>query len=169
MADFFATRPANIARYFTFEIYHPAVGSLRYIQNVKDKDLRIEVNGEHNAGELVTFNAASVEYSLGDQNSESGKRQASIQLGRVGTDTKKHLRAINRYNSSNPNIDTTDIFIRFYQDGDEYPVNVIKLYVTTVNLEDDLVSIDASDEDIAYKDVSLIYTATKFPGMKVIE
>jgi len=99
--------------YKTFEIYHPAIGSVRYVKGqYYSKTFTTSDSGE------VTFLPAAMKISLPDM-SEYGNLSMKIDLGRVGSQLKEKLRLIDDYNIATPNTDTTKFIYREFVDGVE--------------------------------------------------
>lgn len=161
MPDVFAARVKKLT-FYTFEVYHPAIGYLRFVRDqMQEKHLTLK------NGSVVTFQPASFEVKLPNlNNGGSGVVEMTVQLGRVGTEVKSKLRAISAYNQSTPNVTTTDFVYRTFIDGVEDAS--IQLWVKNVTIDGDSVAFSASEDNPQAIDVSRRYLAQDFKGLRVI-
>jgi len=146
--------------YRTFEISHPAISTIRYVGGqFYTKTLTLK------NGTQVTFEPIQMAVGLPSMN-QYGTLSMKIDIGRVGTQVKKHLQAIDAYNLANPNTATTSFIYREFIDNVE--AYSLEMWVKDVIIEGQNVAILASDDNPAAINVAEIYTAERFPGLTVL-
>ena len=167
MDTFFETRERKIY-YETFEVYHPAIGTIRYVNGqFVDKLFTIESDADRNAGQIVTFKAASF-VQTPPSISEDGVLSITNQLGRIGSQMKQYMKAIAAYRDLNPNTTPAEYILREYLQGQDQPAGIVKLSISGVVINNDAVAITASDDNANSINVARRYRAQDFPGLKVI-
>lgn len=161
---FFTTKPRQI--YFeTVEIYHPQIGTLRFVaRQYFDKIMTLESTAPRNPNQAVTFKPASMEISPLDQ-SDNPVAGMAVQLGRVGQQVKDQLKKI----SGTGWFDQMEFIYRAYDGSDlSAPINVPPvLFVSGINMDSDSVSITAEDDNPMGVSVARKYLAQDFPGLEV--
>jgi hypothetical protein len=164
MNQFFETRERKI-RYETIEIYHPAVGVLRYVnKQFYDKNFTLESSADRNAGESVTFTAGNFEVQHPDV-SEDGVMSMQVQLGRIGTTVKQYVKQIRDYSLLNPNTTPAEFVYREFVDN---VPSVFNSWIGGITISGDSVAIIASDDNPASINVSTRYLSQNYPGLRVI-
>lgn len=161
---FFETRE-RVAKFEAIEVYHPAVGVIRYVnKQFYDKEFKLESGAPRNAGETVTFTAGNFQVQHPDV-SEDGVMSMTVQLGRIGTDIKSKLKAIKDYNLNFANTLQTEYIYREFING---VPSTFSAWISNITISGDSVAITASDDNPALISVATRYSSQKFPGMKVI-
>lgn len=156
--QFFAQRQKK-SKMQAFEIYHPAIGYVRYVGGqFYSKTLTMR------DGSRVSFEPAQLKFSLPSM-SEYNTLSMKVELGRVGTMVKEKLRAIEEYNLANPNTTTTDF--RYFNFIDGVETYRIEMWVKDVILDDQFAAIIASDDNPAAINVAERYEVERFPGLAV--
>lgn len=156
----FLIKKERIRLYRTVEIYHPAIGVLRYVDGTIDpKFFTLEATAPRNAGQTVEFIGAGMRYTLPDQSDDNGTLE--VQLGRVGSPVKQLLKQVVGFTR----IQTGEVIIREYIDGATDGPFVLQLGLASVTITPDGVAILAELENPAIRAVSEIYTVERFPGL----
>jgi len=164
MNQFFETRERKI-RYETIEIYHPAIGTIRYVnKQFIDKQFTIEAGASRDAGLTVTFTAGNFTVQPPSV-SEDGVASMTVQLGRIGTLIKQELKSIRDYSIINPNTTPAEFVYREYVDN---VPSIFNSWIGAITIEGDSVAITASDDNPASISVATRYLSQNFPGLKVI-
>lgn len=142
-----------------FEITHPAFGVIRYAGGqFFDKTLTLA------SGKQLVFSPIQMKVGLPNMN-EFSTLSMKIDIGRVGSQVKKNLTAIDAYNVANPNTKTTPF--TYYQFIDGVEAYSLKMWVKSIALVGQNVAIIASDDNPAAINVAEAYTSERFPGMAV--
>lgn len=145
--------------YKAFVISHP-VGTKKYVQGqFYPKTFTLK------SGEQVTFDPASMKIDLPSMG-EYGTLSMKIDLGRVGTDAKNFVRAIEEYNTATPNKDVTQFSYYEFTDGVE--VLAFHMWVKNIIIDGQNVAIIASDDNPSAINVARTYKVEKFPGLAVL-
>ena len=164
MNQFFETREKK-ERFETIEIYHPAIDTIRYVNNqFVDRQFPIEAGAARDAGLTVTFTAGHFTVQPPDV-SEDGVASMTIQLGRIGTQIKQELKAIRDYSILNPNTTPAEFVYREYVDN---VPSIFNSWIGVVIIEGNNVAITASDDNPSSISVSTRYLSQNFPGLKGI-
>lgn len=157
---FFAQKK-RIMRYLTVEIYHPSIGTLRYVRRQQEPvTLTLENNAPRNGGEAVQFEGGNFNYTLPEQNDST--ISAEIQFGQVGRIFKQYLKQVSDADRSK----TGEVILREWVKGDTQPDYVLRLYLASIATEANGAAILATQDDPSNKGVSQIYTTSRFPALK---
>jgi len=160
LAEFYSRK--DLVRYYkTLEIYHPTIGVLRYVDGRIDPlSFTLESDAPRNAGQSVEFVGGAFSFGKPDQGQPNV--YADIQLGRVGSQVKQHLKQIRGADRAL----TGEVILREYIGGQlGAPVFVLRLYLSTVTLTNDGAVIRAEQSNPADRSVSEFYTSDRFPGL----
>lgn len=153
---FFTTKP-NIIEYMTLELYHPAFGYLRYVQNQF-----YEKTFENVAYQPI---AMSVTESVAD---DRATVSYEIQLGRVGSEVKEFTKAVDKM----PFGWMTEVqaTVRYYLSNDinEPYRTPVTLSVATISMEADSVAITLETGNPRAQSVGRKYNTSDFPGLKTL-
>lgn len=159
-AQYFSAK-ARIREYRTLEVYHPAIGVLRYVSGRVDPLIvTLENSAPRNAGQLVTFSGGAFEFKKPDQQSATVK--ADIQLGNVGQHVKQLLKQI----KGTARAQTGEVILREYLGTNlGAPEFVLRLFITLITLTGEGVLIRAEQDNPSDRSVSDFYTTDRFPGL----
>lgn len=161
ISDYRNKKPKNVIKFVTVEMYHPDVGTLRYVSGqYADKTFTLESGAPRNAGEAVTFQAASFQYSSPSQDSEPSS-SASMSFQRVGSGIKSAIKKMQGFAAFTP---VEFVWREFLSDDTSEPVIVYYLYVSSITPTRDSVTIEASDVNPLTQSISRIVTPNDFPG-----
>ena len=157
---FFAQKK-RILRYLTVEIFHPAVGTKRYVRKqINPVNLTLESSAPRNAGQSVQFDGAFFEYSLPEQNDSTISAEIQFgQAGRIFRTELKEIKGVDRF-------DGGEVIIREWVKGETNPDFVLRLYLASIALESNGAAILATQDDPSDKGVSRVYTTSVFKGLK---
>lgn len=160
--QFFATKK-RLVWYETFEIYHPDIGTLRYVKNQKtDKTFTLESDAPRDPSQSVVFTPAAVVIS--DPILTSGVLTRTIQFNRIGTNTKQLLKMLDVDNGAY--IKQLEIIYRQYIDNTTSPANIVEYLFGSIAISGDTVAITASDDQPSSVNVALIQNIQNLPGLK---
>lgn len=155
-----ATQKKKTIAYQTIEIYHSAVGVLRYVTNQQfNKSFTLAVGEPRNSGETVEFEAFGFRVQRPAQNNDPILR-LDIQLGRVGTEIKKKLKAIN---TAALLMEKAELIFRIFIDGEQ--VQRLPFEIATITIKDRDVVIRAEQANPTFRDISRRYEASDFIGL----
>ena len=157
---FFSQKPADVKRWFTAEFYHPALGTLRYVNDYTAKNLQIEAGAPRNAGETVEFLPIGIEWQVPDQ-ANGGAISLPIVFSEVGTDMREKLKSLSPWAV----FDGIDVILRLYLSNVADPRKFYYLQVTNISLSGSNAQISASDENASTKRTARAYTFNDFPGL----
>lgn len=154
--EFFNTK-ARVIEYMTLDLYHPAFGTLRYVQN---QFYEKTFNGvvyqplAMNVTESVADDRATVTYE--------------IQLGRVGSEVKEFIKAIDK--ASFGWMTEVEATVSYYLSTDmNTPYRTpVTLSVGTIAMESDSVAITLQTGNPMSQSVSRRYSTIDFPGLKTL-
>jgi hypothetical protein len=152
MRQFFTKKPW-IVEYMTLELSHPAFETLRYVAN---QFFDIEFNGQ-------TYQPAAMSVIETTQD-DSGSVSYTIQLGRVGSQTKAFVKAIDKFPLGW--LTPVDATINYYLQTDmnaPYRPTII-LTVASLEIDDDNVSISIDNANPRLIGVAGKYNTQNFPG-----
>jgi hypothetical protein len=162
--QFFNQKPIAIIRFKTIEIWHPQIGTLRFVKDFTDKQLGIESTADRDAGQTVTFSALNFEVADPAQD-DTPNALIIIQLGRVGSDVKDKLKLIKDFGF----MDSVEVIYRYYLSDDlTAPAKKFKLFGGSVVLSGNNAGITAEDDNPTNQDVSRVYTYEDFPGLETL-
>lgn len=152
---------ARIREYRTLEVYHPTIGTLRYVNGRLDPLLAtLELSAPRQAGQLVNFNGGAFEFAKPDQ--QANLVRADIQLGNVGQHIKQHLKAI----VGAQRIKTGEVIYREYLGNNlGSPVFVLRLFIKAVSLTPRGALIRAEQDNPSDRQIAEFYTSERFPGL----
>lgn len=154
--EFFATKP-RVIEYMALDLYHPAFGYLRYVQNqFYEKTL---------GGNVYQPIAMSVTESVAD---DRATVSYEIQLGRVGSEVKAFVKAIDQYAFGwMIEIDAT---VSYYLSTDLVtPYRTpVSLSVGTLAMEAESVAITLETGNPRAQGVARRYGTDDFPGLKTL-
>lgn len=144
----------------TFEISHPAIGTVRYVGGqFYDKTLTLKT------GEQLVYNPISMKVGLPNMG-EFNTLSMKIEIGAAGTQVKKKLKLIDAYNLNSPSTTVTPFVYREFLDGVE--IGSFSMWVKEFVFNDRNVAILASDDNPSAISVAEIYTESRFPGVAVL-
>ena len=150
-------------RFETVEIYHEAIGTLRYVlKQFTDKNFTLESDAPRNPSETVSFTA--IAGVLADEEQSSLEVERVLNLGRVGTEIKQKLKLINnaeRYKSA-------QMIVRYYIQGETTePSNVPEIYyIDEIGINKEDVYIKATDAILFNSRISTVYREDQLTGMR---
>ena len=162
--DFYNQKPIGPVYYLTLEIYHPAFGSLRFVNNFTAKTFTLEASAPRDGGQAVAFTPLNFKSPEPDQD-ESSSVRIRIDLGRVGSEVKEQLKKIRGFGFYEP---AQIIYRKFITTETSGPVKIYKLYSSQVAIQKDNVSIIATDDNPSRQNISRLYQFGAFPGLEVI-
>ena len=160
LAEFYS-RKDRVRYYRTLEIYHPTIGTQRYVDGRIDPlNFTLEASAPRNASASVEFLGGAFSFIKPDQGNPN--LYADIQLGRVGKQVKQQLKSIRGADRAL----TGEVILREYLGGQlGAPVFVLRLYISTITLTAEGVVIRAEQSNPADRSVSEFYTSDRFPGL----
>lgn len=159
--QFWTQKPASQAKYVTLEIFNANAGLKRIIANQQqDKQLTLESDAPRNAGELVTFQAVSLNAEEPKQG-DGGALLNSV-FGAIGIEGKKFVR--DAFSSWPP---TIDVIWRMYISGITEPVKKYRLQAKSVSIESFSVSIESEQVNRSTQSIARIYRTAEFPGLRL--
>jgi len=150
--QFFNTKPV-IIEYMTLEIYHPAFGYLRYVKDQYfDKTF---------AGEVYSPASMSIKETLQD---ERNSISYEVQLGRIGSQAKQFIKAVDRYQLGW--MIPVDATIKYWLSTDlTTPFRPsVELSVGTFSMDADNVVLTLDTANPRGQSVSRRYNGYDFPG-----
>lgn len=159
-AQYFSAK-ARIREYRTLEVYHPAIGVLRYVSGRLDPlEVTLENSAPRNAGQVVAFNGGAFDFKKPDQQSATVK--ADIQLGNVGQQVKQLLKQIRGADRTL----TGEVILREYLGTNlGAPEFVLRLFITSITLTGEGALIRAEQDNPSDRSVADFYTSDRFPGL----
>lgn len=157
---YFAAK-ARIREYRTLEVYHPAIGILRYVNGRLDPlTATLESSAPRNAGQLVTFLGGAFEFQKPEQRSNTVK--ADIQLGNIGQNIKQMLKNIRNADRAK----TGEVIYREYLGNNlGAPEFVLRLFITGISLTAQGAVIRAEQDNPSDRQIAEFYTSERFPGL----
>ena len=158
-----ATQKKLSIAYETIEIYHPAIGVLRYVTRQQfSKNFTLGPNEPRDANTEVTFEPFGFIVQRPAQNNDPILR-LDVQLGRVGTDLKKSLKLIN---SASDLMTPAELIFRVFLNDEQ--VQALPLQIASITIKDRDAVIRAEQENPTFRDISRRYIAADFPGLTEI-
>ena len=145
--------------YKTFEVSHPAIGVIRYVGG------QFYAKTFNTSSGLATFEPIQMKVGLPNMG-EFGTLSMKIEIGRVGTQVKEKLTAIDNYNLAYPNTATTPFVYREFTDGVE--TVRFSMWVREFVFDGQNVAILASDDNPSEINVAERQTVERFPGLAVL-
>lgn len=161
---FFTTKPREIY-YETLEIYHPQGINRRFVgRQYFPVTFGIESTASRNAGQMVEFEPASMEFTPVQQGNQTTV-SLEVQFGRVGSEFKREIEKIN----GSGFLTSIEGIYRTYSGADlSTPLGVpITLFCSSAALENESVGLLFEDDNPAGVTVSRLYLAQDFPGLEV--
>ena len=158
--SFYAQRQ-KVIQYKTIEIQDPSFdgGRLLYVDGQTNPvPLRTA------AGEILLFQPATFEVKIPNVGDESSQSAMDVQLGSVGMDVRRKVKAYLKARESSNSMTNTPVIYRCFTNGVE--TESITRWLDNVNFEENVAAFRSSDADISNKRVADIYTAQRFPGLK---
>ena len=153
--EFFTTKPV-ILEYTTIEFYHPAFGYLRFIKNqFFEKEI---------AGDI--YQPASMEVTETEQD-ERGSVSYEIQLGRIGTQIKEFIKAVDAYPLGWMIPIESNLKFWLSDDLSEPYRPIVPLSIGNIVINGSSAAITLDTGNPRAKRVARIYKATDFPGTAV--
>ncbi|WP_423186772.1 DUF1833 family protein [Alishewanella sp. d11] len=151
----------RIREYRMLEVYHPAIGTVRYVNGRLDPlTATLELSAPRNAGQLVTFLGGAFEFQKPDQ--QSATVRADIQLGNVGQQIKQQLKAI----KGAARAKTGEVIYREYLGNNlGAPEFVLRLFITGISLTAQGALIRAEQDNPSDRQIAEFYTSERFPGL----
>lgn len=144
--------------YNCIELYHPDIGSHYYVNNQQfDKQFTLPANAPRNANTLTTFEPLGFVV----ERPSSGKEPVvslDVTMGRVGSEMKKKLEQVDL-------MEFGELVYWVFLNG--AAKLQLRLQIADITLEDNAVLIRAEQENPTFRDISEIYTADRFPGLRV--
>ena len=150
-------------RFKTVEIHHDSIGTLRYVlEQFNSKSFTLEATAPRNASATVEFEPMSGQ--LSDPSQSGATINRTLSLGRVGSEVRQKLKLID--NSSR--YLSMQMIIRYYIAGEESaPSNVPEIYyISNVSIDENSVTITATDELVYNSRVSRVYREDELTGMQ---
>ncbi len=161
---FIANEPEAEIEYRTIEVTSPDIGIKRYVFDFVPHDFTLEVDAPINAGQTVTFAAATGRVTEPAER-DDGEQQLSIDLGGVDAELNTLINSVSGANYLTP----INIRYRKYFSGDLSAPAVTPLYLqlTDINFENqNLVTIVAEDSNLASRRPGRYYLLEEFVGLK---
>lgn len=162
--NFYNQKPIGPIYYLTLEIYHPAMGAVRFVNDFTAQTFTLESSAPRDGGQAVEFTPLNFNSPEPDQDETSSVR-IRIDLGRVGSEAKEQLKRVNGFGYFEP---VQVIYRKFISTETSGPVKVYILYSSQVSIQKDNVSIVATDDNPSRQNVSRLYQFGAFPGLEVI-
>lgn len=160
----FFNQKLRVVRFKTFEIYHSAIGTKYYVLNQHfDKSFGIESTASRNAGTTQTFQAISCEL-IEPQISDDPTIRLQVSFGRVGSLIKPLLKQIRAFDR----MEAAEFVYRQYLSTDTTnpATTPVQLYVASVSIDIDNVSMTADESNPRLINVAEVYNSARFPGLK---
>ena len=146
---FLASAPQAQREYRTIELYHPAFGTYRFVEDTEDQVLS-----------SMTFTAISMRITEPNENKDA-ETALTVQLGGVGGEVQAVIDAMSGTDFLTP-ISCT--YRKWYSGDISSPVLTLSLSVSNVDFNSyTSVSFTAEDVDFANKKSGEIYTIARFP------
>lgn len=154
-----ATQKRKAIAFNTIEIYHPDIGTLRYVNHQQfRKSFRLNADSPRDAGRVVDFQPFSFEITRPNQNGDP-ILSLEVQMGRVGSQVKSNLKMISATGFMTP----AQLIYRVFLDNEQ--VLSLPFEISTITIEDQTVVIRGEQENPTFRDISRIYLASDFPGL----
>lgn len=155
-------KPKNIIKYVTVEMYHPDVGTYRFVQNqFFDKTFTLESDAPNNPDEDVVFQAIAFSADSPAQ-STTPSVNASMTVSRAGSGIESIVRLLQGFSSFTP-VEFT--WREYLSDDTSSPVIAYYLYVKNISVSRDAFTIQASDTSPMTQGILDLITPTRFAGV----
>lgn len=160
---FITNEPESQREIRTLEIYHPQFGMVRYVDNYSDISAGIEAGAPRNAGETVTYSAATL--TIQDA-ADRGDADQLLSVSMGATDTI--LNDLVSQVEGSGFFDQIEVVYRKYYSADlsEPAVPPAYLFGSSLSFTGETATFTAEDIDLEAKRSGIIYTLELFPGLK---
>lgn len=161
---FLANEPESQIEYRTIEIWHPQFSqTYRFVANYEALEATLEIDAPRNAGELVTFEGATMKVTEPAE-TEANDTILGVEFGNVDGRIHEIIDQI----SGQGFFQQTQIIYRKYYSADlsEPAITPLYLFASAINFQGfESVGFTAEDTDLTNKSVGTIYTLEDFKGL----